>query len=69
MNIQKMFVATQKGAMGNELVAYGHDRNKVIAELHQQLMDETANAYAHEAAMGHLSDVNSSAGAYGEDLG
>ena len=69
MNIQKMFVATQKGAMGNELVAYGHDRKKVIADLHQQLVDEADNAYAHEAAMGHLSDIHDGHGAYGEDLG
>ena len=55
MKIEKMYVATQEGALGNKLVAYGHERNKVITDLHRQLLSEMANAYAHEQAMTHLS--------------
>ena len=69
MKIEKMYVATQVGAMGTELVAFGHDRNQVIADLHKQLMSEMANAYSHEQSMTHLSDISSGLGAYGEDLG
>ena len=58
MKIEKMYVATQVGAMGTELVAYGHDRNQVIADLHRQLLSEMSNAYAHEQSMTHLSLIN-----------
>ena len=56
MKIERMYVATQRGAFGQELVAYGHDRTKVIADLHQQAENDKANAYAHEQNMTHRSE-------------